>query len=425
MNEKVLIVDAYTPAHVGNGVLLVCSIDVVKRAFPNAEIRFLSLEMTTPHLVTDAPYEEFLFRFPVNTGALTKLFWFLRNILFVIVQAINVYTFRFNPASLSFTNYRKKALDEIFKADIVVSITGESINDRTKRALPFYLFSYWLAAAWGKKMVIFPQSIGPLRRAWTRFITRLTLRKCTLVVGRDQFSIQELRSLDIPEEKVVYSPDVGVIQPRCAQEEARKILADQGIDIGSSELIGVSVSTPIEDGIAKINHIEIIVDALRESLAKRDAILLIMPANMPLKGVDEGDYNDCEAFRARLSEFRTYILQPRIYTPNEYKGILGLLSFFVTSRMHVSILSTMAVTPTITLNTQRKLRGFMTNIGQEAYSMDLDGLTSEQLVQKITEIRSNQEDIRGQLAVAAEEMNSRINEFAAYLKQKLSLASVS
>ena len=58
MITKVLILDAYSPAHIGNGALLSSSIRVARRAFVGAAIRFLALETTTPNLITDVPYDE-------------------------------------------------------------------------------------------------------------------------------------------------------------------------------------------------------------------------------------------------------------------------------------------------------------------------------------------------------------------------------
>lgn len=419
MTKKVLIVDAYTPAHIGNGVLLISSLEVLRKAFPGAEIRFLSLEMTTPSLVTDLHYDEFLFRFPVNLRIHRKLLWLVLNCFFCLIQWVNAKWIRVDPFKLAFARYRRRALEAIVEADIVVSITGEAINDRTRAVLPFFLFTYWLAAAWNKSVVIFPQSIGPLNRKWTRSMTRGVLQKCSMVVGRDKVSIRELQDLRIPEEIVVFSPDVGVVQPSCSREHAERILTEQGIEIGDRELVGVSVSSPMEDGISEVGHIQVMAEALNEAFAGRNVVLLIMAPNMPLEGVDKGDHEDCIEFRSRIEGLEAYVLSPRIYSPAEYKGILSLLSMFITSRMHVSILSTMAGTPTITLNTQRKLYGYMKNIGQENYSIDLSEETRRILVEKIWEIESCDNRVRSELDLARVRMSARIDQFAHQLRERL------
>lgn len=418
--KNFLIVDANSPAHVGNGVLLASSINVIRRAFPDAAIRFLSMEMTTPALITGLSYDAFPFRFPVHASISRKVLWVMQEIAFIMMHIFNRCTFRFKPSTLCIRGYKKDAFRKIEEADIVVSITGEAINDRTRTTLPFYLFTYWLAISLGKKMVIFPQSIGPLSRSWTREMTAFVLKRCALVFGRDRYSMGELDGLGISQSIAQFSPDVGVIQPYVPLDEATRILESQEIRLSNKRLVGISVSRPKEEGIADINHIEVILKSIKQTLSPSDTHLLILPANMPVNDHDFGDLPECEAFAAALPEFHFDILAPRIYRPEEYKGILALLDLFITSRMHVSILSTMVGTPTITLNTQRKLHGYMSNIGQERYSLNLDNLSAESLSAAINNALAEREVIRESLRVSSEKMEREINTLALLLRQKFS-----
>lgn len=418
--KKILIADAYTPAHIGNGVLLSSSISVIRRSFPDAVIRFLSLEMTTPTHLTSLPYDAFPFRFPVSVSFSRKVLWLMKEIPFMMMHILNRCTFRFKPSTLCIKGCKKDAFMQIEEADIVVSITGEAINDLTRTTLPFFLFTYWLAISLGKKMVVFPQSIGPLSRAWTRGMTAFVLKRCALVFGRDQYAIAELNGLGIPQSIAKFSPDVGVIQPYVSLDVATRILESQNIRPSNKRFIGITVSRIKEEGIAGINHIEIMLKSIKQTLSPIDTHLLILPANIPVNDHDLGDLPECEAFAAALSEFHPDILTPRIYRPEEYKGILGLLELFITSRMHVAILSTMAGTPTITLNTQRKLHGYMSNIGQERYSLNLDNLSVESLGAAINSAISEREVIQESLKCSAAKMEREINNLALLLRQKFS-----
>ncbi len=419
--KKVLIVDAYTPAHVGNGVLLKSSIEVIKRAMPDADISFLSLETSTPKLISDLPYDSFLFKFPVHLSTLRKICWLITNSIFMMIHILNIKTIKLNPSILCCSKYRKTAFDRIQEADIVISITGEAINDRTRATLPFFLFTYWMAAALGKKMVIFPQSIGPLNRKWTRKLCNIVLNRCALVVGRDDYSIEELKGLGVDDNKTFFSPDVGVIQPFIDEKQAAEILNKQSINPKGKTLIGISVSKPKEDGIANIDHISIMLESIINTYDQENVKFLILPANMPLTGVDEGDLADCIEFSEKLSKFDVSIMEPRIYSPEEYKGVLSLLDLFVSSRMHVSILATMAATPTVTINTQRKLYGYMTNIGLQEYSLNLDTLTNEQLSQCMKRALKNKSDIKNHLLHQRKNMNHKINDFCDHFANQMTL----
>ena len=96
------------------------------------------------------------------------------------------------------------------------------INDNFRKTLPLYLFEFWLAKKLGCRVVIFPQSIGPLRRRWTRVLTSWVLNQCDIVTARDDVSLDELKALKVCPKKIYQSPDVGVRQPVSDRQEAEQ-----------------------------------------------------------------------------------------------------------------------------------------------------------------------------------------------------------
>jgi len=71
-----------------------------------------------------------------------------------------------------------------------------------------------------------------------------------------------------------------------------------------------------------------------------------------------------------LDKFETSILENRPYFPDEYTALLSQLEFFISTRMHVAIMATTAFTPTIAINTQHKIMGYMKNIEMEHFCVE-------------------------------------------------------
>ena len=421
---KFVLMDAYCASHVGNDVLLESSISIVKMIDRDAEI--------TVHAKTKDAFESSqnmtcgrrLFANP-PAERLPKLMWILGELIFIAVQLINSVTFRIKPHHLAFGD-RKQALRDYEEADVCISIGGEMISDTFWKILPFYLHMYWLARQCGSKVVIFPQSIGPLKKNWTRKLVTRVLKNCDVVTGRDNPSMDELASLGFTANQAIFSPDVGVGQPMSSPDEAKAYLEELGVDCdGDCQWIGITCSAGSpEPGIARRDHIDILVEGLTAVAKKREIGVVILPANMPVNGTPPKDYNASTKLYERIKPELSAILAPPAVIPARiFKAAPERLDAFVSTRMHAAILSTLSPTPTITLNTQRKLLGFMTLVGQEHFSLNLDALTPELLAERIEEALDNSVHIRGSLQETRAERIAALDAYAERIAGILNIRS--
>lgn len=89
----------------------------------------------------------------------------------------------------------RKVFNEIKKCDVLVSGGGSLLQDVTSiKSLLYYLFVINTALFLNKKVIIFAQGIGPINSKFGRFLTKLALKKCTLVTVRDEKSLFLVRS---------------------------------------------------------------------------------------------------------------------------------------------------------------------------------------------------------------------------------------
>ena len=397
---------------------------MVKSIDPDAEIKIHAKTKDAFELSQGILCGRRLFANPPNYF-FGKVFWILGELTFISAQIINSATFRLKPHHLAFGD-RKQALRDYEQADVCITIGGEMISDTFWKILPFYLHMYWLARQCGSKVLIFPQSIGPLRKKWTRSLVKRVLRKCDVVTGRDERSMAELESLELIGENVLFSPDVGVGQPMSSQQEAEAYLKGLGVSLESNrKWIGITVSSgSSEHGITKRDHIEALVQSLKIVAKKRDIGVVILPANMPINGTPASDYVASAKLYQRINSEFPAILAPRAVIPARlFKAVAERLDAFVSTRMHAAILSALSPTPTITLNTQRKLLGFMALIDQEHFSINLDRLSSENLATRINEALENRDEICASLLKARAERINALDVYAGRISEILNLRS--
>ena len=416
---KVLLLDAYCVSHVGNDVLLESSIQLVKKIFDDPEI--------IVHAKSENAFNESLGIsckrriFPnAPIPKIGKIFWLIEEILFMFVQWLNLITLKLPPTFFAI-GARRDALQDYVTCDVAISIGGEMINDSFRKTLPMYMFMFWLAKKCGCKTVVFPQSIGPLKRGWTRWITRTVLKQLDIVMPRDEPSLLELNGLGLYRQHALASPDVGLAQPRDEDETALKYLKLRGIELDrNTHWIGLTTSAWVEEDVSKRNYLDELVDGI-EALSKKAKIaVLIVPANMPVKGNDSSDYDASDALYQRIKLFCECHIVPREAIPaRSFKAIAAQMSVYLSTRMHAAIMASMANTPTITVNTQRKLQGYMSLIGQEDFALDIEGLTGQRICERIAFALERREEIKESLLRTRLEKEAELDHIAVKISEML------
>lgn len=409
---KILIIDAYTPDHIGCGALLNNSIKIIKQAFDKPQIEisgFLPKTIEQYAKLRTLPWLYYTyFPFEIKNRIALLVINNLLSIEWVVWKHLikayffisNKLKFKFDPLLLTFLPRRRQAAKAYMNADVIISISGEGMNENLG-FLDKYIFFYQFALMLGKKLSFFPQTIGPVFSEKYKRKARDILNQCALVVPRDEFSYQFLNNLGLKKGKQVgVIPDVGILQDYIFKEEARQILLNiERIKMDSnSKIIGVCISKWVDsDTREKQNSLNYTAEITKfiTYLIELGYLVLIMPANYAYyEGMDGPQIDSilCTNICQQINDTRVNILKRR-YTPEEYKGILSLLDAFITTRMHTAILATMALTPTITIATQSKLRGYMRNIDQENFVIDMNEVNVSKLVEKFNELLINRNSI--------------------------------
>lgn len=110
-------------------------------------------------------------------------------IIISIISTISIFEFLINllPKSQKITWLKIK------KSDMVVSAPGGYIHD-TNFAFYIALLHIWLGIKFGKKVVLAPQSIGPIDSKIGKFISKSILKKCTVICARESYTYNFLKN---------------------------------------------------------------------------------------------------------------------------------------------------------------------------------------------------------------------------------------
>ncbi len=186
---NILIFEVYTDANIGSAALIENAIKIIRRLIPRGEISLHAHACDAVQSFTGLPTDYEVFRMPYKQSRVKQVFWLLSNALWMIAHYI-VRTFQL-PIPERFYTYnifRKNSIESIKKSDICISIGAERINDNFYLTLPFSLYTLWMVKSFGKKLIFFPQSIGPFHFAISKYLSRKKLMLSDYIYVRDVHS---------------------------------------------------------------------------------------------------------------------------------------------------------------------------------------------------------------------------------------------
>ena len=378
MNRKnVVILDAFSTVHVGNGILLDQSIAVVNEILNPKKISILSLDPATVKLSKKNVSADIFSDFPRGKSFPKKVIWSLKFFLLMTFW-LSSFSGRSLPKSRIYSRHVSDYVEVINSGDVFLSISGETINSTFFPRMVMRCIIMWILGLKGKEVIVFPQSIGPLTKNYHKKMIKFLLKRVKQVYARDVLSFRTAEAL-FGNKRALLSPDVGVYSSAAYPDLKRSNNRAYSNNQAERLVIGVAVSKPPKE----IS----IPDSLTDDIAKifctvfdaKHVDFLILPSNYLKNGMSD-DYQECVRLmkRIRYSGFTADILPNEIIEPREYAQHLANVDLFLSTRMHVAILSTSLGVPTIAFKTQEKIYGYMSLVKMEEYVVPVE-LMAERL----------------------------------------------
>ncbi len=240
----------------------------------------------------------------------------------------------------------------ILCCDLLISGGGSLLQDVTSSRSLLYYLSIILAGIFCRKRVfLYGQGIGPLRRRWVCGLLRLVLSHVDAITVRDEKSQKVLKTLGVKAPVYVTADSVFSL-PKASLDVGEAILRKAGVPM-DKKVIGISVRNWLEAErwagrfSAYLNRLE-----------EKDVSVLFIPMQWP-------EDKRMAEFLCRKKPGHIYFLDGP-FSPAELMSIMGNLDLLVGMRLHALIFAALMHVPLIGISYDPKIDNFLQTIGQEA-----------------------------------------------------------
>ena len=300
----------------------------------------------------------------------------------------------------------------LFAADVLVLAGGGYLFSGSRKlnaSLIHCVAITWIALATRKRVVMMPQSIGPLKGRFDRWIVRKTLARVHPIVAREQTTFAEVTELLHPTDMRL-CPDVALygwsapvaVAPRPTGRRRVGIVVmdwtwargagQRGLDRYCRELATLCTDLTGAD-----------VD-----------VVLLGGSTLPELGQDDMVVAREIATLANVETGKTPALV-EVSDPESFRSLLPTLDLVVGTRLHSCLLALAGGVPAIGLGYQPKTRGTYELLGIQELHHDVEEFTAAALGRQVSAILANGSEWNDRVTHAAARARSQIEELYAEL----------
>ena len=234
--------------------------------------------------------------------------------------------------------------------DVLLSGGGSLLQDSTStRSLLYYLSITACAKALGKKVMLYANGIGPVSGKRNRRLVKQVVNRADLITLREENSYEELLSMGVKKSKCFVTADPVFTMNGIAQEDAKKLLLDNGIPM-DKPLVAVSVRNwknieSFTDEFAKLCDTVV---------RKYDRNIVFIAMQVP------NDYRTSEMVQKKMQE-KSYILRGD-FTPYDLISVIGCMDFILGMRLHTLIFAARKIVPLIGFVYDPKIKYYLSRL---------------------------------------------------------------
>lgn len=380
---KIIIVEGGHASNVGSMALIENSIRIARTFAPKVSVSVFCSDVkgVEEALKKDGEDDDVkvlsdLFVIPKG-GIFLKLFWLLQCLLWLVYSRF-VLLFAKN-ISWAFGGRRKQNLKEIETADYVFCIGAERINDIYYKTAMLSLYAIGTYIKMGKKLVHMSLTIGPVFYNSTICLAKRILNNSYAILVRDQKSYDILTKWKCKTPYQFNSYDIALLQ-NTDKQKVKVLMEEFGIETG---FIGVSCIywrfRKVKGPIRQEQYEKALAETLDYVIEKYGKQIVVTPTVVTGNILDDSNIGKRIATQMKYGD--KVVCISRLLTPIEMATLFSKCSFSIVTRMHAAILCSGAGgRPIIAINYLYKLREYMKNIGFEDYSVDIDYVSSKDLI---------------------------------------------
>jgi colanic acid/amylovoran biosynthesis protein len=401
---KILIVNLHSSYNAGDAALALVASQQLNEAFPGSTVT-LSMNDPASHLFGDPKVGSFMHWFHGITPDHQPKWRLFELFRLGIGSLAAVTTFRwFRRLVFPFLSAEQKTfLKAYFDTDLVASAPGNFLYSSGKFGLSFLTAIYTMVyAIWAQKpLYLLPQSVGPLKHNWERWLIRLVFDRARLILAREDISIEQIHLARVTNPQVFVQPDMAFSFIAAPAEKAAEWLLSSGIDTSSDiPCLGV---TAINWGSQTGQHAlqeryeTALAEAVRYFVDRVQGQVIFFPQvagnnpsaddRLPARRIIEAtkDYGNKVSLIERPPE------------PAILKAAYGLMDVFIGTRMHSNIFALSSGIPVLAIAYRHKTRGIMRMLKLEEWTIDIDTVHGLILAKRLAVLWENRDAVREQI----------------------------
>ncbi len=308
---------------------------------------------------------------------------------FYPIYGYNNRTALLKPKSLSFYQAVKEAdlIIDLGEGDSFTDIYG---NDRFKKLFITKLYCLLLR----KKVVLFPQTIGPFNQKWNRLLANFIMAKMKAIYVRDDLSYDYCRQ-NLPHYNSL----------KKYTDLAFNLPFDK-VDFDNGNInIGLNISALLWNGgynknnqfALQVNYPKMITNILDLLNQKNNCLIHLVSHVISPSFPIENDYEVCKKLQLMFPQTR---LAPSFSSPVKAKSYISGLDFFIGSRMHSCIAALSAGVPVIPIAYSRKFTGLFNHTLDYPYVADPTVDNEEDVIQFIDNQLNNIDQLKERVKIS-------------------------
>jgi colanic acid/amylovoran biosynthesis protein len=387
--KDILIVNVHSSENAGDFALLVQTIHYLEKSFGEVNINILA----------NWPNEKPM----INLGKkiIGAPWWVIKvwdknkrprfQVLSFIIGIIWLFIFRVDLFNLFQKIIPREwlAIFNVYKnTDLVIAVSGNQLFSSGRFGWPITVvgFPIYLARLFRKKIIIFPQSIGPLKSNFDRHLVRFLYDNVDKLFIRDLESLDLVSDLKIKKSQPSFMHDVAFTFPPENPKIAEDILASVGYD-KSKKNIGMTIISSMPSYLSsKVmrNYYDSFAEMMQRLIQDEGfEVYLFCQVSGPTD--DENDFIGIEHVRKLLPDHineKIHFTNKKL-SPSELKACYGLMNLFIASRLHSGIFSLGMRIPTLFVGYLHKTYGVLNSIHMTEQYIDLEEISCDVLVRKV------------------------------------------
>ena len=284
-------------------------------------------------------------------------------------------------------------------SDLVVAVSGNQLfsSGRYGWPLPAIGLPIYLASIFKKRMIVFPQSIGPLNSLLEKRFVKFLYNNVNKLYIRDLESLSLVRDLHINKSDPRFMHDIAFTYPPTKTSISKRTLNSMRFNSLHNN-IGMTIISNMPSYLSQSamnNYYESIAKSIDFLILKKNFdVFLFCQVYGPTH--DENDFFGIE----RILQLLPKPLNQKLHYssqqlhPSELKSCYGEMDLFLASRLHSGIFSLSMRVPTLFISYLYKTIGVLEAINLENYYIKLEEVTSKNIINRILYMWDNKLELK-------------------------------